>query len=408
MALFVAAEKNRASLHRHSAGLRIFSAILLAVVCGLFIGSCTAVAKIRQHPWIGGFGTPPSTGSGRVSVDHDVFNFGKMDLSEKGTHEFVFTNRGDKTLTLNLGSTSCACTVTEIKESELAPGQSTKVVVSWHSKGHFGPFQQSVSIITSDPLRREVTLTIKGEYTRSVYADPDELTYGQIAGTEPVTQEARIFCNLPNQQIEVKSYQMSDPSLERFFQIDNVPLSADELRKQKGATSGILVRVTAKPGLPLGRFQQRIVFSTNLTAAAEIDLPLFGSVGEVSLVGPGWSSETGVLDIGTVDGRSITQRKLIVLARGPNAKNMKFNVASVEPDFLQVKLGKTTLLDTGISETELLIELPESKTFGKKVPANYMGGENGKLGEILLETIHPQVYSLRIRVRFRVEGGTNH
>ena len=282
--------------------------------------------------------------------------------SEKGTHEFTITNRGDQALTLNPGSTSCSCTVSEIKDDELAPGQSTKVLVTWQSKGHIGPFQQSVTVITSDPLRPEVTLTIKGEYTRPVYADPDELTFGQIAGTEPVTREARIFCNLPNQQIKIQGHQLSDPSLEKFFQVDYVPLSADELRKQKGVTSGVLVRVTVKPGLPLGRFQQRILLSTNLTDDPEVDLPLFGAVGEVSLVGPGWSSETGVLDIGAVDGRSVTQRKLIVLARGPNAKEMKFKVASVEPDFLKVKLGKTTVTDTGkLSQTELLIEIPASK-----------------------------------------------
>ena len=85
---------------------------------------------------------------------------------------------------------------------------------------------------------------------------------------------------------------------------------------------------------------------------------------------------------------------------------MKFKVASVEPDFLKVKLGKTTVADTGtLSQTELLIEIPASKTLGKKAPVDYMGGENGKLGEILLETIQPQVHALRIRVRFAVTGG---
>lgn len=381
-------------------------AILVAVTCGIGIGAGTAVLKIRQHPWIGGFGTPPSVDSGRVTVDHETFDFGKMDSTEDGTHDYIFTNRGDKKLTLNHGSTSCSCTVSEIKDSELAPGESTKVTVSWHSKGRIGPFQQSVTVITSDPLRREVTLTVKGEFTRSVYAEPDELTFNHIGGTESVTQEARIFCNLPNQQIKIQSYQMSDPSLEKFFQVEYVPLGADGLRKEKGATSGILIRVTAKPGLPLGRFQQRILFKTNLAQYTEFDLPLFGSVGEVSLVGRGWNSETGMLDIGTVDGRSVTQRKLIVLARGPHAKDMKFKIASVEPDFLQAKLGKATVRDTELSETELIIEIPENKILEKKTPANYLGGEHGKLGEILLETIHPQPYSLRIRVRFAVAGGT--
>ncbi|MGA2258699.1 MAG: hypothetical protein ABSG53_28870, partial [Thermoguttaceae bacterium] len=285
------------------------------------------------------------------------------------------------------------------------PGQSTTVLVTWKSKGHVGSFKQSVTIVTSDPHRSEVTLTIKGEYTQPVYADPDELTFGQIAGNEPVTQETRILCTLPNRQIEIQGQQMSDPSLEKFFQVESVPLAAEELRKHKGVKSGVLVRVTVKPGLPLGRFQQRILLNTNLTGFSEIDIPLFGAVGEVSIVGPGWSSETSVLDIGAVDSHNGAQRKLIVLARGPNAKDVKFKVASVEPDFLKVKLGETSFADT-LSKTELLIEIPASTILEKKAPENHMGGENGKLGEILLETYYPELHSVRIRVRFAVVGGT--
>ncbi len=340
-------------------------------------------------------------------LDAEEFNFGKLDVREDGRHEFLLTNRGDRNLTLHSGSTSCSCTVSEIKDGILAPGQSTKVLVSWKSKDRPGPFQQSVSIVTNDPLRPEVTLTIKGEYFRSVYADPKELTFGQIAGNEPVTRETRIFCNLPDRQIKIQGHQMSDPSLERFFQVDDVPLGADELRRYQGVTSGVLVRVTVKPGLPQGRFQQRILLSTNLAEYSEVDLPLFGTVGEVSLVGPGWSSETGVLDIGPVDDRSITQRKLVVLVQGPHAWEMKFKITSVEPDFLKVTLGKTTVADTGtLSQTELLLEIPAGKTLGKKVAVNYMGGENGKFGEIILETTRPRVYSLRIRVRFVVVHGS--
>lgn len=238
-----------------------------------------AVLKIRQYPWNGGGGIQSSPGSGRVAVNQEEFNFGKMYFTDSGKHEFVLFNRGDHNLTLSAGSTSCVCTVSEIKDTDLAPGQSTKVLVSWRSMQRAGPFHQSVTILTSDPLRPEVTFTIKGEYIPSIYADPDELIFGQIAGNKPVTRETRIFCNLPNQQIKIQRRQVTDPSLENFFQIDDVPLSADELRKHKGVASGILVRVTVKPGLPAGRFQQRILLSTNLPAAPEVDLPLFGTVG---------------------------------------------------------------------------------------------------------------------------------
>ncbi len=196
---------------------------------------------------------------------------------------------------------------------------------------------------------------------------------------------------------------MSDLDLERFFQVEESPLADADLPKETGATSGVLVRVTAKSGLPLGAFQQTITLKTNLADDPEVELPVFGSVGEVSLVGPGWNGGKGLLDIGTVDGRSGTQRRLIVLARGSAGKEIALKVASVEPEFLKVTLGKTTVPEKGLlSQTELLIEIPASKDLDKKAPTNYLGGENGKLGEIVLETTHPRVHTLRIRVRFAV------
>jgi len=346
---------------------------------------------------------PPIASGGQVSAEEREFNFGKMDFREHGSHEFTVTNHGSQNLTLNPGTTSCGCTVSKITDGELAPGQSTTVVVSWQAKKHIGAFKQSVTIVTSDPKTPEITFTIKGEYTRPVYADPDELNFGQIAGNESVTRETRVLCNLPDQPLEIKDYQISDESLKNSLQVDFIPMGADELDQYRGVKSGVLVRVTAKPGLPLGRFQPRILLYTNVPGLSEVDVPLSGVVGEVSIAGSGWSNETGVLDIGTVDGSSNTKRTLVLIARGAHAKDVKFKVQSVEPDFLKVKLtplmGKETL-----SQTEMVIEIPDSKTLGKRAPVKYLGSDNGNFGEILLDTYYPEPHSLRIRVRFAVGG----
>ncbi len=292
---------------------RVAASIFLSILSGLALGLCTATLQFRQHPWIGGLGTPPSASGGRVSVSEEEFDFGKKDASEDGRHDFTLTNRGDRLLTLNKGATSCRCTVSEIAKSKLAPGESTQVSVTWRSKHGVGRFQQSVTVLTSDPMHSEVTFTIRGEYTQAVYVDPDEISFNQVSATDPVYQEARIFCNLPKQKIEIKGHELSDPSLQKFFRVDCSPLGIDELRRKEGATSGVLVRVTVKPGLPLGRFQERILLSTNLEKYSQVELPVFGSVGEITLVGAGWSSETGILDLGSVDPQKGIERELIVL-----------------------------------------------------------------------------------------------
>lgn len=360
-----------------------------------------AVARIRQHPLKAGLGTPNLASGGQVSLTEETFDFGEVELRQSGKHSFVVSNRGSKTLVLNPGSSSCTCTVSEIKDGEVPPGKSTSVQVSWRPKVA-GPFRQSVTVLTSDPARPEIVFSVKGECTRSVYAEPDELAFGQISGTEPASREVRILSRLPDRPVKIESHSMSDAGSESYFQVDEEPLSPEELHKHKGVASGVLVRITIKPGLPLGSFQQRITLSTNDRADRDVVVPVFGSVGEISIVGPGWSSERGLLDIGSVDGRNDTRRRLILLVRGSNAKEMRFKVTRVEPDFLKVTLGKTAVADSGVvSQTDLLVEIP-----ARKLPAKFTGADNGKLGEILLEATHSHVRSLRIRVRFAVVGQT--
>jgi hypothetical protein len=385
--------------------MKLLLAILIAAACGAGIGLGTANLKYRQHPWIGRIGTPPMASGGRAEIDADEFDFGRLQTTENGSHEFTVTNRGDRSLALNLGHSSCSCTVSELKEGNLEPGKSTTVRVTWRSKSHAGPFHQSVTILTSDPTRPEILFKIKGEYFRTVYVEPDELTFSHISGSEPVTHEARIFSNVPDQPLKIDGIEFKETSDARFFGVDSVPLGVNDLPKNNGIKSGTLVRVTVKPGLPLGTFQQTIRLKTNHMDQA-VELHLIGSVGEVTLVGHGWSSETGVLEIGTLDGRSATQRLLVVQVRGSNAKNMRFKVARVEPDFLKASVGEPKVDESGLlSQTKLAIEIPEGKALGKKVPANYMGDNHGKLGEILLETTGSQPLSLLIHVRFAISGG---
>jgi hypothetical protein len=381
-------------------------AILLAIVCGTGIGAGAGVLKFRQNPWQGGIGAAPIAAGGVVGIDAEEFDFGRKEFTEDGLHEFTVTNRGDSRLILRVGQSSCSCTVSELAKSELSPGESTKVRVSWRSKHHTGPFGQTVTILTTDPHRPEVVFKIKGEFFQSVYADPDELTFNQITGSDPVTKEVRVFSSLPGSPITIVGHEFTSPAQGRFFDVDSAPLPAEQLPKENGIKSGVLVHVTVKPGLPLGRFLQTIDLNTNLMDRA-VKVNVFGSVGEVTLVGPGWSSEAGVLEVGTLDGRQTAQRRLIVISRGPSAGQMKFKVARVEPDFLKVTVGEPKLDDTGqLSQTELLIEIPDSKAMGKRAPADYLGRDNGRLGEILLETTTSPPHSLPIRVRFLVLSGT--
>ncbi len=367
--------------------------VVIAVLLGLGIGASSATLRARHTTPLGG---------AKVEVDVDAFDFGEMDSSKDGSHNFKFTNKGASPLQLAKGASSCRCTVGEIADSAVAPGQSTTVKITWKSKHYAGPFKQSVTINTNDPNRREVILTISGEYTEPIHFDADEVNFGQIVGNEPVTREARIFSKLSNLSQRILSHKLAEPDQAKFFQVDIRPLTADEMKNVHGMASGVAVKVTVKPGLPPGSFGQTILMQTNIPVMPELRLVLSGSMGkDISVAGNGWDDELGVLRFGPVKVGASVQRQLQLLARGAGAKNVRYNVVHVEPDFLKVKLGEPeTVEGSRLSRTMLTIEIP-----ARTAPAKYMGDDGDKPAEIDINTTSPEVNQLRIRVRFAVEDG---
>ena len=367
--------------------------VVLAIVLGLGIGASSATLRARHTTPIGG---------AKVEAEADSFDFGEMDSSKDGSHDFKFTNKGESPLRLAKGASSCRCTVGEIADAEVAPGQSTTVTITWKSKHHVGPFKQSVTINTNDPNRREVILTISGDYTEPVHFEDDELNFGQIVGTEPVTREIRIFSRLSNLSQRILSRKLSEPDQAKFFQVEIRPLTAEEMKKTQGMASGVAIKVTVKPGLPPGSFGQTILMQTNIAVMPELRLVLSGSMGkDVSVAGNGWDDELGVLRIGPVKVGTPVQRQLQLLARGASAKNIRYNVVHVEPDFLKVKLGEPESIEgSRLSRTMLTVEIP-----ARTAPAKYMGDVGDKPAEIDIDTTSPEVHQLRIRLRFAVENG---
>ena len=70
------------------------------------------------------------------------------------------------------------------------------------------------------------------------------------------------------------------------------------------------------------------------------------------------------------------------------------------PSVLKVSLGQPSEINNGaVVADAVMIDIPPGSP-----PVNHLGSEQGKLGEIILETTHPQVPKLRILVRFAVEG----
>ena len=383
----------------------------LALLLGIGVGVGIAWARYARYPWDGTaagipLGLEMAKDSGGlppiVSISDDTYDFGFMDADAKERHEFVIKNRGRGPLELKKGTASCKCTVSFLKEGDIAPGQSGVVAIEWTAKQPLGgdQFKQTVQILTNDPERPRLTLTIQGRVTMAARAVPSEVLFNGVTAGESGSATVRVF-GFRSEPLEITGHRLAQADTSDYFEVTYEPLPSDELSEEEGATSGCLVKVTLKPGLPVGAFKQRIVLKTSSEETPRIGLPVEGTVtGEISIFGKGWRREDGILNWGSVRGQDGDERTLFIRVAGLHAKEVSYKPVEVYPDLLKIEFGETTQLEGGkVSLTPLIIRVPKGSR-----PANHLGADERQLGRIILETNHPRVPRLQILLRFAVEG----
>ncbi len=98
----------------------------------------------------------------RMSFNESVYDFGQISLKKgKVSHEFVFTNTGDKNLVITNARADCGCTRPEYSDAPVAPGKTGTVKVTFAPAGK-GHFSKKVTI-TNNGNPRQVRLVVKGE-----------------------------------------------------------------------------------------------------------------------------------------------------------------------------------------------------------------------------------------------------
>lgn len=388
--------------------MKAWLAVLLAAFLGVGAGTVFAIARYsawaRGSPLEGKARTTiggPHAARPQVHVDNDTYDFGTMDVNGSGRHDFIIKNTGTAPLELTKGPTSCKCTLAEMNEKTVVPpGGETKVGLSWTAKGFLGPFRQTATLLSNDPDRSRVLLTVTGRISVAARAVPAELVFSRIMAGQDATATVQVFGYRP-EPLQLKDFRWSDSQTANSFEARILPLPADQIKNEEGATSGCLLEVRVKSGLPLGPFQQKISLATNLKQTPTIEIPIRGKIAsDLSIVGPGWSEEDGLLMLGTIRSEEGTKRTLLIVAGGPRAREVRCEPVEVFPDTLRVEIGTPQPARDGtVIQTPVTITIPPGSP-----PADHLGSEQGKLGRITIRTNHPHIPRLRILVRFAVAG----
>jgi hypothetical protein len=380
----------------------------VAVVCGAVVGAGGAVLQSVSRPWqVGDFrpGAAARAGgpAGAVEVGETVHAFGTVGTGGSGSHDFVIRNAGTGPLTLRRGATSCTCTISGFEaadgeasayEKVVQPGGSTKVTLEWKGKGAGGPFRQQATILTDDPHRPEVVFVVEGTVVPKWKAVPEAVLLPRVSSATGEHAEVRLF-TFGTQPPVAERLVVDHAQAGQFFSLAQSPLAAADLAAEPGATGGLLLALTIRPGLPLGTLRTSIEAVLRLPDAVAVTVPVEATVGgDLVLAGAAWDSSRQSLLLGTVSGRKGLRTQLFITARGSHRDSVKPVVREVVPDSLDVSIGEPVPIGEGGA-----VRIPVSVVIpaGSRA-ANHLCSEQGPAGRIVLDTGHPDSPTLDIPV----------
>jgi hypothetical protein len=339
-------------------------------------------------------------------VGPETHDFGYMEQDTRNTHTFEIRNTGNAPLQLAKGSTTCKCTLSNLDHNIVQPGQSAKVELEWTASNYSDnpEFQHSATIKTSDPQRQLIQLTIKGKVSRSHRLVPVDLRLPAISVGEGATAELDLYGYLSD-KLTIKRQEFTDSSLAEFFELKTEDMPAERVNQVEGAKAGKVLRLTIKPGLPLGSLLQRIRLWLDLPGEPMVEIPIEGQVlGDISIVGPrtgpqSWDSENNLLVLGDVhSAKGAQSRDMHLLVKGEHRGKTELKVVDVRPEFLQIEFDKPRPV-----EGAEVVKIPFTIKVPPGAPQGDHSGAFGKPGRIELETGHPTTPRLRLYVTFSVE-----
>lgn len=120
-----------------------------------------------------------------IEVSEQSFDFGYAYVGESYRHTFWIYNRGDDNLKIESVRTFCNCAVTEVKNRNLLPGDSTSFDFVFNTGGFFAERVKWAYIRTTDPtdslVKVNVTVRLFNDYDRTPFKIiPAMLHFGSI------------------------------------------------------------------------------------------------------------------------------------------------------------------------------------------------------------------------------------
>ncbi|WP_153555910.1 DUF1573 domain-containing protein [Roseimaritima sediminicola] len=347
-------------------------------------------------------------------VGGEEYDFGSMLRNAKGEHKFVIKNVGDAPLELAVLKTTCKCTLGELADSSLAPGESTTVHMTWEAKTDGKRFQQTATVSTTDPYQGELQLRIIGDIVDALSARPRNWIAGEVSGDTPLELTNTIY-NRFEFDVRFKEARWLDQirgDVDVQVDVQPVPVDAETANEFPDTRQAFEVRLRVGAGMPPGLFNYTAILEFEpVDPGVEVEderarltmaMGLEGRVVE-DLTLTGGARLTGrdqgryEYTMPAVDQGEAVEQSLLLLLRGPHREGATLRIAQSEPaEVLVAELGEPKIKEN-LTMVAVKLKIPSDAP-----PMQRDGRDKDDYGIVRIEADNEQIEPLVLRVKFHV------
>jgi hypothetical protein len=147
-----------------------------------------------------------------IVLDDSERDFGKVIQGETLKHIFSFANKGSTVLEILEIEPSCGCQAASLSANRIQAGQSGQIEVTVDTGGLTGVIDKSVTILSNDPRRPSVSLSIRADVQPEISLSSPSIYFETAPDGKEITKE--IVITVPAERsIKILSAESTDESL---------------------------------------------------------------------------------------------------------------------------------------------------------------------------------------------------
>lgn len=329
----------------------------------------------------------------KAAAKETSYLFGRMQVRDTKTHQFVIQNEGQADLELKAGKTTCKCTqfgfgtgdnVTE-KTALVKPGESVVLTMSWKAGDAADrEFRHGGDVYTNDPDKPELKFSVQGAIEMPFELLPYEWNVGDIydekTGRMTATLGSRIHEKMDIVSIESPSGKVT---------VVPSPVGVEE-QATNGLRSGYSLAVSVASDIPSGIFEEEV-----LIRLAQQEDPIrvtvtarkLGSIRIQQMAGTVFDQEKLQLHLGSFPAAEGREAKLLLIV---DQKGMTEPFAltqiQADPSFLKAELSEIGAPSGTVHRYLMTVSVPPGRPHVQRVaskPGNIRISTNHSSGEVI-------------------------